>query len=392
MAYLRSGLKCGIVPSGVALDTASRRADRGGVIFSLCALVFVLRLQSPPAAQPLFELPPGDAAAAVAALQPSTSAHPTPKDLGASGTVPTLPRGAWSEPATWSAWSTQLLAEAGAARANKAPDAERRARLALLALEQGRSDDAWAHFAATRTDPTWSAAVLPRFLPGVPSGSPGGKGGLPGPLPDGAVLAPSLPPPSADRAAGRIDRRAMSVRAITVGAAVVSLRVSVETEGVQIDVRHVSGGAAKLSVLIPESPDWQFGNEYVDWYRQETMRVPHAIEVKPGEEEHTIYGRFETQQPRRFTAGLPASMPAQIASGGLWLSVRADDAEKPSIEAAAQAISAVLSIRCRVRAPGAAPGWTGTSVDLEKPEERAAKLVWLASAVERFALAPAGPR
>jgi hypothetical protein len=363
---------------------------------SLIALVFALLAQDPPAPQPLFDLPPGDAADAVAALSPTTVAAATPEDLGAKGTVPALPRGAgnearkpaWNDAATWTAWSTHLAAEASAARAGKPPDAKRRARLALLALEHGRSDDAWAHFAMTRSEPEWTAAILPCFLPGVPPGSPSGKGGLPGPLQDGVVLAPSLPPPSPDRVAGRIDRRAMSVRAVAVGAAVVSMRVSVDSEGVQVDVRHVSGESAKLSVLVPETPDWVYGSEYVDWYRQDTMRVPHAIEVKPGEEEHTIYARFEKPKQRLFTAGVPKAVPAQLFNGGLWLVVRADDPGKPLIEAAAKAVSAVVPIRCEVRSPGEKGGWAGTWVTLESAEERAEKLAWLAAAIERFALSP----
>jgi hypothetical protein len=374
---------------------------------SLFIFLAAVSLQSaaPPALQSavqpaaLFELPPGPAATAVAALTASTSAHATPSDLGASGKVPACARDAWSQAATWPAWSKLLSEEALAKRAAKAPDPERRARLALLALEQGRSDDAWAHFASTGTDATWTAALLPRFLPGVPAGSPAGIGGLAGALPDGAVLAPCLPPPSLDvladkgggKYSGRIDRRAMSVRSITVGAAVISMRVSVENEGVQIDLRHVSGGAAHVSVLIPESPDFAFGNEYVDWYRQDDMRVPHAIEVKPGEEEHTIYGRFETQQQRRFTGTIPAVLPAQIAQGGLWLVAR-DDAGRPLLDAAAQAVSVALGIPCKVRAPGAPPGWSGTAVDLEWPQDRPQKLAWLASAVERFVLNPTTPR
>jgi hypothetical protein len=265
-------------------------------------------------------------------------------------------------------------------------NAERRARLALLALAQGRSDAAWTHFAATTSDPTWSAAILPRFLPGVPRGSASDLGGKAAPLPDGAVLTPTLPPPTGTAGAGGLDRRAMTARTVAIGAAVVSFKVSVDYEGVQVDVRHVSGGTAKLAVLIPEPPDFTFGNEYVDWYRQDEMHVPHELEVKPGEEEHSLYGRFEARD-RVMRSRLPSKMPSPIALGGLWL-VAPEDAGRPLLAAAAQSLSTVLGVDCKLRAPGDKPYWTGISVDLATPSERTTKLAWLASAVERFTLGP----
>jgi hypothetical protein len=177
----------------------------------------------------------------------------------------------------------------------------------------------------------------------------------------------------------------MSLREIAVGAAVVSMRVSVESEGVQVEVRHVSGGAVHLSIVIPEPRELTFGNEYVDWYRQDDLHVPHAIEVKPGEDEHTLYGRFEAPK-QRWSSKVPAEMPAPIALGGLWL-VADDDAGRPLLAAVAQSLSRVLGVECRLRAPSEPPHWTGISVDLSLEAERAAKLVWLVSSVERFTLA-----
>jgi hypothetical protein len=171
---------------------------------------------------------------------------------------------------------------------------------------------------------------------------------------------------------------------------VISVRVSVENEGVQVDLRHVSGGKARVSVLLPEPPEYAFGNEYVDWYPQDELRVPHALEMAPGEEEHTIYGRFEKQRPRRFPSAPAQELPAQIEEGGLWLV--ADGAVDPLLEAAAQAIGRVLAVPCRIAAPNDPTGWSGTRIDLTAREERPVRLARLVSAVERFVRDRGEPR
>lgn len=358
---------------------------------------------TPAPAPARFELPPGAAANAVARLEPTTKPARTPDDLGGEGRVPGVAPGAWSKPETWDAWAKGIAsatARAGAgagAVAGAATDdavreaAARRARLALLALEQGRSDDAWEHFAATT--PEWTAALLPRFLPGVPPQTRAGVGGVAGPSEAGVVLSPALPPPSLERVAGRVDRRAMSARDVAIGDTVVSVRVSVEAEGVQVDVRHRSGPATRFALRIPRSPDYDFGDEYVDWYRQETKGVPHVIEVKPGEEEHTLYGRFDARRDVP-AASVPTRLPPSLARGGLWLVVANDDPDRELLAAAAAAIGRTgLGFECGLRPPGApSSGIAGTSVDLSKREERAARLAWLVSAIEHYALGLAGSR
>ena len=348
-----------------------------------------------------FELPPGAAANAVARLEPTTKPARTPEDLGGEGRVPGVAPGAWSKPETWETWAKGIAAAnsragAGAVGGAATDDAvreaaARRARLALLALEQGRSDDAWEHFAATT--PEWTAALLPRFLPGVPLQTRAGVGGASGPTKAGDVHSPALPPPSLERVAGRVDRRAMSARDVTIGDTVVSVRVSVEAEGVQVDVRHRSGPATRLALRIPRSPDYDFGDEYVDWYRQETKGVPHVIEVKPGEEEHTLYGRFDARRDVP-AASVPTRLPPSLARGGLWLVVANDDPDRELLAAAAAAIGRTgLGFECGLRSPGApSSGIAGTSVDLSNREERAARLAWLVSAIEHYALGLAGSR
>jgi hypothetical protein len=355
----------------------------------LVALAPELRAQEPatlvePKKPAAFELPEGRAGRALAKLSATTPAKALPKDLGGAGLVPSVAQDAWSSAATWRTWSESLRAEASSA----AVDPARRAQLALLALEQRRTDDAWNHFAAAaNADPEWAAALLPRFLPGVPATSAAGFGGHAGPLPDGVVLSPSLPPPTEGLAEGRFDRRAMSVSEIYIGAAVVSLRLAVEAEGVQIDVKHVSGGSARFSILIPEPREIGFGNEYVDWYRQDDLHVPRALEVKPGEEEHTLYGRFEGRGTS-WSTKIPRELPGQLARGKLWFVVPPKDAERALVDAIAACLTQKqFGFECAVIETGAkVPDWSGIRFDLSNPAERQGKLAWLAASVEAFSL------
>lgn len=331
-----------------------------------------------------FELPDGRAGRALAKLEATTKAKTPPKDLGAPGLVPSVAPHAWTAAATWETWSAALRAEAASA----AVDPERRARLALLALEQRRTDDAWVHFAAAaNADPEWAAALLPRFLPGVPATSAAGLGGHAGALPDGVVLSPSLPPPTENLGEGRFDRRAMSVGEIKIGGAVVSMRVAVESEGVQIDVKHVSGTSATFSIQIPEPREIGFGNEYVDWYRQDDLHVPHVLEVKPGEAEHTLYGRFEGRNTS-YSTRIPRELPGQLAKGKLWLVAPPNDPDRALLDAIARCLSQkALGFECRVVESGApAPDWSGIRFDLSDTSERERKLAWLAASVETFLL------
>ncbi|MDZ4774623.1 MAG: hypothetical protein SGI72_15965 [Planctomycetota bacterium] len=338
---------------------------------------------TPPAA---FEFPPGAVSDAVAQLTLATIPAETPQDLGRKTQVPALSNRAWQSAETWSHWSALVELEGQSVH----PDPERRARLALLAGAQGRAEDAWQHTSQI-SDPRWLAAILPVFLPGVPAESAIGSGGAGGALADGVVLSPSLPPSSqVARTDGRVDRRAMSVRSFQVGRAFVSMRVSVEAEGVQIDVKHLSGESAKLSVVIPSSADYAFADEYVDWYRQDTMRVPHAIELEPGEAEHTIYGRFEPRAKLE-TSGVPRALPGSVREGGVWFTLPLDDPDRALLVKIAETIDARgFGFHLGVREiTTKTPSFSGVTFALDDVATRAEKLAWLASAIERFVLSPA---
>lgn len=338
------------------------------------------------------ELPDGPTARAFAS-SPSTGHAPEWAGLGVPGLdVALVSRHAWRTAKTWDVWSRLMLLEAKA----DTHDVRRQAGLALLALAQERWDDAWLHFDACDTSKEWMTALLPSFLPGVPAGTRWSASVLPPPLPSGIELRPSLPPPSDKAGPGRIDVRAMKIEGFVVGEATLAMRVSVEVEGVQIDIDHRSGGAARLSIVIPEPAEYEIANEYVDWSVQTTHHEPLPLEIKPGDETHTIYGRF---QPRPLSHPTRASerVPAQVEHGTVWLLVPDEAVDRAYFDAIAESLKRLpLRLDCRLRteplevAPprGDDPRSSGVTVDLRSAEERDDKLAWLVSSLERILLAP----
>ncbi len=328
------------------------------LLLSLC--------QAPDAPQPRCELPAGPLAEAVRRLDPGVKpAALDPDDRSAD----------WSQPPTIERWGRALEAAAGAQRSG-------RAALALLALRQGRAGDAWDHVAACKDDPALLAALLPCFLPGADVAIEGDA-----PLPDGAVLRPATPPRTRAPVPGRPERREMHRRGLRVGDAVLDLRVAVEPEGVQIDVKHVSGGVARLAIAIPREEGYALASEYVNWFRQEETGIAHRIEVGPDAVEFTLYGRFDPR-PSAFPALVPGARPAVLEHGGL--EIRPSPAPGGAERAAALArvlARPPLRLAARVRAPDAPAGaWTPLCVDLSDPAGAEGKLADLCSAVERSAL------
>lgn len=314
---------------------------------------------------PRIELPAGPAADVVARLE-----------SGQPDVLPIPPPDPWARPETWKRWAELLTLECKASR----PDPLRRAELALLALAQGRYEDAWERFEQCGSSPAVARALLPHFLPGARST----------PLADGVALAPALPPPSSAeaRAAGSVragvDRRSMKIDGLVVGAATIALKVSVEIEGVQIDVQHLSGGPVQLAIAIPKDPRFGFSDEYVDWYRAEVKGVAHALSIQPGDEEHTLYARFEPRAPEWPTL-LPEDVPAQVATGGLRIVARAGNGELDLLRAVAESLAAgPLHLPAVLHEAGSPSGdFLGVTIDLTEAALRPRKLAWIAGAVER---------
>lgn len=305
-------------------------------------------------------------------------------DLGAAGRAPGLAAGALDDPATWKAWRGALE------RALEADDTAARTRLALVALEQGRHVDAWRHFEHCASDPALLAALLPRFVPGVERGTPLAHGGRAAPLADGALLRPALPPPLAHVPGTdpRFARRVIALGGIVVGAATISLQVAVEGEGVQVELAHESGGAARVRIVIPRAEEYGVSAEYVDWLKQETLGAPLEVTLAPGEEPHVLFARFEPRDPR-WPTSLPADLPASIGEHGLVLVGPADEPRNAAERGTLARIAAELSqpslgLVCRLRGVNETAAG-GVAVDLCDPAGRAEKLAWLVSAIERFA-------
>jgi hypothetical protein len=320
---------------------------------------------------PPIELPSGPVADATARIPPGT----------AYAALPVIAEDAWMSPAAWKRCGELLVGEASAPK----PDSARRAELALLALAQHRYADAWTRYAECADSAPTLAALLPHFLPGLPVSRAANAA-----LADGAVLAPALPPFLADAPLpprGFVQRRAMRIARVAVGGAVLALRVSVENEGVQIDLDHVEGPPVKVAIRFPEDPEFGFSDEYVDWFRQDQRGVPHEVALKAGDDTHTLYARFEPRRPDWPTKE-PDLVPAQLENGTVLLL----SGPSPEERALADAVAAFLrdgplAIQARrADSRAAAPEPFGVAIDLTSARDRARKLAWLAGAVERRAL------
>jgi hypothetical protein len=363
------------------------------------ALLFAGPLLPPPAQAPdpaaKVELPEGPAARAFAGVGPET--EPAAFDLAGMPLSANDP--AWDRPEVWLEWAQWVRAEA----AEPHPSPSRRARLCLLASLQGRTDDAWEHFAALGGDPAWGAAVLPLLAPGVPVESYAlvgvSAGGLPGALPDGIVLEPRLPPPN--RPASEIEpgrrpeRRHMTLIGVRIGDAILKMRVALEVEGVQVDFEHLSGGGAHFFVKLPAPTEHEIRVEYIDWMRQDESGIAHEIYIEPGSRTRVVFGRF---RPRSvdWPTRLPEHKPEGLLRNGVRIELARGDPEEARIESFAAGLEALLDVPVEVRPWPEAPEteaasgfFAGLRMRLHDDGSRALKLRNMISAAERFALSPA---
>lgn len=349
------------------------------------------------------ELPEGAYARAWAAVDPE-NLRELPADFrGAVGHE----AGPWSSAATWKTWASALEPFSHEAESTERRETEStarhaaaRARLCLLALDQDRLADAWEHFRACgSTDPGWMAALMPELLPGVPAGSPPVLASGDARLPAGVLLRPTLPPPDPERApvdafAPPPERRA-SVSGLRIGKGVVDLSIGIDANGVQVDLIHVGGEPVELSVLLPEPTGLEVRVEYVDWSRQNTLREPLPVTLA-AEQRVSLFARcLPSEHPWPALSG--GALSENLRRGGLSFVIARDDPERAAIEAAAQAIADLTGLTTRVvddvqptrAAKPAVQGspWGGTRISLPPGPERARKLAWLASSVEKHLLA-----
>ena len=118
------------------------------------------------------------------------------------------------------------------------------------------------------------------------------------PLPADVLLTPVVPPPPRELLRGELVPRSMRVDDLAVGDAVVSISLELATDGVQLDVAHVSGGEARVAFHLPEPEDWNIRVEYFDWERRTELGRPHRFVLLPGEDELSSWARFEPKNVR----------------------------------------------------------------------------------------------
>ena len=188
-------------------------------------------------------LPDGPVARAWALVGPETDAAALPQAW-----VEALAPGCWegsAAAATWARWAA-ALERAAAERGASDERAQARAELALLAAADGQPQVAWGHAAALVDAPEWTAALVPRLLPGVPLDHPVGRGGDLGTLAAGVRLRPLPPPLDPGLPAWALGAGVATFGGLRIGEAEVDLMVEVQPAGVEVAVGHRAGGAADV--------------------------------------------------------------------------------------------------------------------------------------------------
>lgn len=332
-------------------------------------LLGALRVQAPE-----LHLPDGPAGRAWSARGPDVRAASIPPE------IQSLARpSAWNERETWLRWSADLKIVQ-----DRGPDVElARVRLALAALSQGRSEDAWEHFAALGQAPQWMDALVPYLVFGGPTRE----------FADGALIAPSFPPlggPARERTLGlgRLEQRELRWTGVKIGPAVVDVRIAMEYDGVQLEFEHKSGGTAQVAVVMPEPLDFELTSVYVDWEREPQAAGPHQVTLSAEVPLMSVYARCKPVQ-LLWPMTLPSELEARAREHGFEVLVAASEASSPRALGFADALQALTGVPARVSSEGDAresAAWHGVTLDFARGPERVRKFRTLLSQLERFAL------
>lgn len=347
----------------------------------------VLEEDPPPA--PGITLPDGPVAKILAQVDPGQ----LPAGLPA-GAAAWFEPDCWLRTETWRTWASLVMAEAE----EPGRDPARRAQLALLARAQGRGQDAWQHLIALDGQPAWIAAVAPRLFPGIPMDVPLGPGGRPKSIPAGTILRPLLPPRSPEAPTWRIEWRNASYGLLPVGESEVDLLMMLEGTGVQAEFTHRRGPAVQLGMLLPEPEAHEIRVEYINWSRQDALRVPMVVTISAEDEEpQALYGRIRAL-PAQFPTPVAGHVPRQLTEGGLWLDLPEGDADREWLEPLTGVLSDLVGAPVRIGRPDPeaadALPVSGTIVRWNAHTDRAAVLRYLTSTIETHrlpTLAPAEP-
>lgn len=327
-------------------------------------------------------LPDGPVARAWALVGPETDAAALPQAW-----VEALAPGCWegsAAAATWARWAA-ALERAAAERGASDERAQARAELALLAAADGQPQVAWGHAAALVDAPEWTAALVPRLLPGVPLDHPVGRGGDLGTLAAGVRLRPLPPPLDPGLPAWALGAGVATFGGLRIGEAEVDLMVEVQPAGVEVAVGHRAGGAAELVVALPLVRGASVRTEYLDFVRQEDLHGPRTLTVRAEDEEpRVLYGRLTLEEGDLPAPPRPgAALPRALGEAGLRL---APAEGAPELAPAAAAMARLLAIEVTV-GPAEGAG-RATVVRVAAAAEGRAVLRSLRAAVEERLLAP----
>ena len=170
------------------------------------------------------------------------------------------------------------------------------------------------------------------------------------------------------------------------------MKVAVEPDGVQVDLRHIGGGPVKLYARIPCPPELEIRVEYAGWMRMDTVGEPLPIELSPEEPLFSLWGRALARQDS-WPLTLPEGTFAQLRLGGLALEVAVDDPALAQLDQLAAALGRLLAVPSELRLlePGERPrparAVGPVVVHLGSGPERDRKLGSVLSLAEEFALA-----
>jgi len=244
----------------------------------------------------------------------------------------------WGGEATWRRWVELVRAERGAAQ----PEPARRAELARVARLQGRDGDAWHHLVATAADPSWCVTLLPLFLPGVPENELERRG----PLPDGVLLRPSLPPDDTPGAGLRqLAGARVEALAFEVGAARLSLALRVERDGLEVKVVHRAGGEARVRVAPPLPRGIEAGLLFADWEKQGDPRAPVEFVLTAEDPEHILWLTFH---PPKDHLAHPPLASLRAPQPGREVLVVSPAGDEPVLMGLAGALEELLGVPARL--------------------------------------------
>jgi len=243
----------------------------------------------------------------------------------------------WGGEPAWRRWVELVRLEAEA----RTSLPERRAQLACLARLQGRDGDAWAHLLACESEPGVVAALLPLFSPGVPRTLLDQRGALP----DGVLLSPALPPGEERRTSLRwLAGRRIERREFDVGLARCALEVSVDPDGLEVSLRHLSGGAARVRVLAPLPRGIEPGLAFADWEKLPGDAGPVEFLLDAESNEHSLWQTFHPPEARWPS---PPLETLGALTRGREILLESPRGDEPELRRFAEALSELLGIEAR---------------------------------------------